>query len=136
MKSFHKSVVIFTFAAISLFSAQTSLFSERNTDEELTQPRIVAGNLPQYTQEAREDGIQGKVTLEVLISSKGKVIGAEVIVGLHPALDEAAVAAVREWTFKPATLNGKPTVTTARLSIEFRLTSPESGFPGVILANR
>jgi TonB family protein len=44
-----------------------------------------------------------------------------VLRGLDPLLDQAAVAAVRRWKFRPATRNGKAVKVSYILSVDFRL---------------
>jgi periplasmic protein TonB len=39
----------------------------------------------------------------------------------HPALDEAAMDAVRQWRFLPARQNDRPVVASAEVPIVFRL---------------
>ena len=41
---------------------------------------------------------------------------------LGPAMDMAAIDAVRLWSFKPATLDGKPIPVLFNLTINFKLT--------------
>jgi outer membrane biosynthesis protein TonB len=42
------------------------------------------------------------------------------IISGHPLLREAALTAVRGWTFKPAMINGKPVEAPARAVVNFR----------------
>ncbi len=61
-----------------------------------------------YPEEARKDGVGGRVIIQFVISEDGSVTDAEVLRGVHPALDEAAVNAVKaspKWT--PGKVNGK-----------------------------
>jgi protein TonB len=46
-----------------------------------------------------------------------------VIKGLGFGLDEAAVAAAKQWTFKPATRCGKPVAYTVKPGVRFQLGS-------------
>ena len=39
----------------------------------------------------------------------------------HPALDTAALAAVRQWRFDPATQAGRPVAATAEVPVRFRI---------------
>jgi periplasmic protein TonB len=77
----------------------------------VTPPRVVKQVKAIYTPEARAAGIQGTVTLDVLVLKDGRVgDDVQVIRSLDTkyGLDEQAVAACRQWIFKPATKNGRP----------------------------
>ena len=41
--------------------------------------------------------------------------------GLSHGLDQAAVDAIRQWTFEPATIDGKPVPVIFNLTIRFKL---------------
>src|SRR6187401_3210110 len=56
--------------------------------------------------------IGGLVIAEIIIRVNGTVESARIIAG-DAALHQAAVEAVRKWTFKPFLRNGKPTRVTA-----------------------
>ncbi|OPX35160.1 energy transducer TonB [candidate division KSB1 bacterium 4484_188] len=55
---------------------------------------------PVYPELARKAGIEGMVVVKVLITTKGDVEKVEVIKS-HPMLDDAAVAAAKQFKFKP-----------------------------------
>ena len=58
---------------------------------------------PQYTAAARSAGIEGSVTLEIVISDEGKVLRARPVgKRLGQGLDEAAAATYRAKRFKPS----------------------------------
>ncbi|MGH9396646.1 MAG: energy transducer TonB [Terriglobia bacterium] len=52
----------------------------------------------------------GTLVLRVTVDGSGKIENVTVIYGI-PSLTEGAESAVREWKFKPATLDGKPMTT-------------------------
>lgn len=62
----------------------------------------------------------GTVLLEVILDAEGTVCDARVVKPLHPQLDAAALAAVRQWTFFPAQDGGKPVAARYFASIEYR----------------
>jgi protein TonB len=76
---------------------------------------------PQYTEIARKARIQGVVIVEAIIDKSGSVTNVKVLKGLPMGLDQAAVDAVSRWTFKPATLNGKPVAVIYNLTVNFQL---------------
>jgi len=79
---------------------------------------------PAYTAEAARARISGIIIVEATIDETGHVAHVEVLKPLPFGLDQAAVDAVKQWTFKPATLNGNPVPVYFNLTVSFRL--PES----------
>jgi TonB family protein len=75
---------------------------------------------PLYPREAREQHIEGTVTIHLLIGSDGRVRSLRSVSGPE-ALVPAALAAAREWRFLPALLNGQPIDTEKDVGIEFQL---------------
>jgi TonB family protein len=61
---------------------------------------------PDYPEAARKAHIQGSVVLETLIGANGRVQQISPVSG-NPDLAEAATAAVRQWRYKPFTVDGK-----------------------------
>jgi TonB family protein len=53
-------------------------------------------------------GTRGRIFVEVVIASSGKVKGAQVLHGVSPSIDEAALDAVRQWTYEQTMVNGMP----------------------------
>src|SRR5437660_81874 len=63
-----------------------------------------------YTPEAKAANIQGNVILGVVVNAEGGVGDVTVTRSLDSTfgLDQQAVKAAKEWTFKPGTKDGKP----------------------------
>ena len=77
---------------------------------------------PHYPESARQDQQQGLVVLRVLISSEGRPIDIRIDRGSgFRALDTAAVAGVKRWSFIPATQNQKAIEAWITIPIRFRL---------------
>jgi protein TonB len=68
----------------------------------VTLPKCAYCPDPQYTDEAREAKVQGKVTLRVLVSADGRAAQIRIVQGIGLGLDERAAEAVRTWKFIPA----------------------------------
>ena len=86
-------------------------------------PRPVAGNpKPHYPLLARNQGIEGRVVVNVLISVQGtvKTIGVGQSSGSR-LLDRAAVQAVKKWRFHPVLHNGKAIPSSETVPIVFKL---------------
>jgi len=77
---------------------------------------------PQYPPQAFRARAEGTVILraEVLPSGQGSQIQVQTSSG-HKLLDEAALATVKQWRFKPAMQNGKPVSQWVTIPIQFRL---------------
>ena len=76
---------------------------------------------PAYTEIARKARIQGVVIVQAIIDKQGGVTNVKVLKGLPMGLEEAAVDAIKQWKFKPATLNGKPVTVYYNLTVNFKL---------------
>ena len=88
---------------------------------DVQKPEKLSAPPPQYTEIARKARIQGVVILQSIIDEEGNVTDVQVLKGLPMGLSEAAVAAVRQWKFKPATLNDKPVAVYFNLTVNFQL---------------
>lgn len=84
-------------------------------------PVKIQAPLPRYTELARRARIQGTVVVRATIDADGTVRDVEVIKGLPMGLTESAIAAVRQWTFEPARLNGRPVDVYFDLKVTFGL---------------
>ena len=77
---------------------------------------------PAYPRRAKQARIEGWVTMEVVIRPDGSVSDAKVLESDPPRLfDEAAVAAMQRWKFRPKIVDGTPVAQRARQTIEFVL---------------
>jgi len=93
-------------------------FGEYVYVEEL--PEAVTKVPPSYPEEARESGVQGVVLVQVLVIEDGSVADWKIVNSI-PLLDEAAVAAVLQWRFKPARTAGKPVAVWVAVPVHFGL---------------
>jgi TonB family protein len=84
-------------------------------------PVVLSKVEPVYTEEARKARIMGIVIVEATIGRDGLVKNVSVLKPLPFGLDQAAVDAVKQWTFKPATMNGQPVDVRFNLTVNFRL---------------
>ncbi len=87
-----------------------------------TPVEVLSKPTPVYTEEGRKLKIEGEVVLEVSFEAGGKVRVMRVVSGLGHGLDEAAVRAAEQIHFKPATRDGQPADSAAKLHIIFQLT--------------
>jgi TonB family protein len=85
-------------------------------------PQIVQQVEPAYPPEARKSHTEGSVVLKIVIDEKGKVTSPRIGTSSgNQDLDQAALDAVSAWSFKPATLEGRPVAVQYTLTIRFSL---------------
>lgn len=84
-------------------------------------PALIHIDAPEYPPQAREQRIEGTVMIQVLVGVDGTVTDARVTTQVDPELDDAALAAVRNATFKPATRDGTPTPVWVQVPMRFAL---------------
>lgn len=82
---------------------------------------ITAKPKPSYTKEARRNGVQGFVTLKVLLSARGKIARIRVVKGLPAGLTENAIRAACKMEFKPAMKKGQAVSVWLTVEYIFRL---------------
>ncbi len=88
---------------------------------------------PIYPPLARMTRIQGKVVLQLTIGVDGRVVEVRTLSG-HPLLLQAALDAVRQWEYKPFTMNSKARETAVDVTLDFlpnRPVHPPVPFPEV-----
>jgi protein TonB len=92
-------------------------------DQVARPPRLLSGAKPHYPPAARARGIEGLVVLEAIIDRQGQLENDGVIVRQSvPALDAAAIAAVKQWRFDPGRDNdGTAVRVVLRVPIRFQL---------------
>jgi protein TonB len=69
-------------------------------------PEVLADVRVPYPPEAKSRGVQGAVTLELLVDAAGNVRQATVLDGPGHGLNEAALEAARRFRFRPAVADG------------------------------
>jgi protein TonB len=75
---------------------------------------------PPYPDFARRARVQGAVVLLMTVDERGVPLQVQALEG-HPALQEAALQAARQWRFEPARMDGRPVAASFRLTLNFRL---------------
>ena len=86
---------------------------------------VMAGNLltkaiPKYPDAAKKAKIQGTVVLQAVIGKDGAIENLRVVSG--PAeLQQSALDAVRQWTYKPYLLNGDPVEVETTINVVYNL---------------
>jgi TonB family protein len=96
----------------------------RRIDATMTPPKLVSHVDAIYPEAAKKSGIAGMVILELIINEDGSVSDVRVIKPLPLGLDQAAVEAVRQFRFEPATLAGKPIPVIFNITMNFKPEKP------------
>lgn len=74
-----------------------------------------------YTDAARQNQVQGTVTLRVIFHASGAISNVIPVTGLPNGLTEEAIKAAKRLVFKPAIVNGKNTTVTKQVQYSFTL---------------
>ena len=77
---------------------------------------------PTYPPLAQQARIQGIVVLTAIIGKNGSVQHLQVVSG-HPVLAPAAIAAVKQWRYKPYVLNGQSLEVETTITVTFQVRS-------------
>jgi protein TonB len=84
------------------------------------QGNLLSNVQPQYPPLARQAHIQGTVVLVAVIGKDGLVHNLQVKSG-PPLLAQAAVSAVKQWRYRPYSLNGEPVEVETQINVNFTL---------------
>jgi protein TonB len=76
---------------------------------------------PVYPEDAKEARIQGRVILQALIGTDGRLHDLSVIDGPSPSLIGSAMWAVSQWEYKPYLLYGEPVEVNTTVNVVFNL---------------
>jgi len=87
---------------------------------DVTPAKLISSVGPVYPQMAKNQRVSGDVKVDALIDASGRVTTMRVVSG--PALlHQAAMDALRQWRYQPATLDGKPVSMHLAVTLQFRL---------------
>jgi protein TonB len=88
----------------------------------VTKGLLIHKEEPAYPALARAARVQGDVVLSAVIDVNGQIQNLTLVSG-HPMLVPAAIAAVRQWRYKPYLLNGAPVEVETTITVIFSLQS-------------
>lgn len=86
----------------------------------ITVPKLVKQVPPEYPELALSARLGALIILEAHVDTHGMVKSVTVLRG-QPLFDEAAMAAVRQWRYRPLLLNGEPTEFIVVVTVKFNL---------------
>jgi protein TonB len=89
----------------------------------IVMPRVLKTVSPAYTSAGMAARIEGTVVLRAIVEADGTVADVSVVRSLDAAsgLDDQAVAAVRQWRFRPGTKDGKVVATSVQIETNFNM---------------
>jgi protein TonB len=90
--------------------------------QQVMERRLMKRVQPRYPDDARQQRVEGLVALCAVIDTKGNVEELKLILG-HPLLAPAALAAVKQWKYRPYFLNGKPVEVETQITVPFQLSA-------------
>lgn len=82
--------------------------------------KLLSSIQPSYTPMAKSQHVSGDVKIDALIDTDGRVTTMKIISG-PTLLQESATEALRQWKYKPATLNGNAVSMHLTVTLQFRL---------------
>lgn len=83
-------------------------------------PKSIKKVPARYPEAAKQRRLEGVVGLSILVSETGKVVDVKVVKSANAMLDDAAVEAVKQWTYEPATKDGVPVKVWTPVSMSFQ----------------
>ncbi len=87
----------------------------------VTAPMLLHKLEPSYSVEARAAKVQGTVVLSVVIGTDGTAYDVQLRKGVGYGLDEQALDAITQWTFKPGMRDGMAVPVQASIEVNFKL---------------
>ena len=111
-------------------SAPAREYGPKNHDVAI--PKVIYAPDPEFSDKARRKKLSGTCVVSVLVDAQGNSQEVQLIKslgeGLSPkqhsaaaSLDQNALAAVRQYHFQPATLQGKPVPYRLKIEVDFRV---------------
>ena len=87
---------------------------------DVKQAKLISSVPPQYPALAKNQHVSGNVLVDALIDANGKVTTMKVVSG-PTLLHQAAMDALKQWKYQPASLDGKPVAMHLTVTLQFRL---------------
>ncbi len=84
-------------------------------------PEVIHSVQPEFTPEARRENFQGVVAVQLIVDPQGLPQDVRVVRRLGMGLDEEAIAAVKQYRFRPATYQGHSVAVQMIIDVNFRL---------------
>ena len=95
--------------------------ASKKSDSITNSLRIISKPRANYTDTARQNNIQGTVTLRVTFLASGQIGNISTVSGLPCGLTEQAIAAAAKIKFEPMLVNGNPSTVTKQVQYSFTI---------------
>ncbi len=106
---------------------QSAIVEGRGTQElviraanKVMESKLIRKVNPEYPESAKQEGVEGRVILDVTVSERGSVSDIQVVSG-NPLLNDAAIEAVKQWQYSPTTVNGEAVPVTTTVTVIFAM---------------
>ena len=93
----------------------------RRIGGEIAPPKLLHSAEPQFTPTARALLYSGTTLVNLHVETDGTVSHLSVVRPVGLGLDESALAAVQQYTFAPAMMNGKPVLVELNVEVNFQI---------------
>ena len=117
MKRFFLSLV----AVSCLVGSVTVTGLQAQDSESFTLPKPIYQVEPKHPEEHYEAAVEGQAVISLTVDAFGSVINPKIESATHEEFGLAAMLAVSEWVFEPATRDGKPIAMKVQLPFVFSL---------------
>jgi protein TonB len=87
----------------------------------VSSPVVIYQVEPEFSEEARKAKFMGVVTVNLVVDTHGLPQNVHVLRGAGMGLDDKAVAAVKQYRFKPAMEGGKPVPVELNVEVQFQI---------------
>lgn len=84
-------------------------------------PQLIHSVDPEFTNAARAANLQGIVSIQLIVDSRGNPQDIHVVRHLGMGLDQKAIEAVRQYKFSPAMYQGRPVAVQMVINVNFHL---------------
>lgn len=91
--------------------------------------QVLTKTQPKYPQSAKDAHVSGSVVLQAIIDETGVVQQLRLVSSPDKALTTSAMDAVRQWTYRPYLLNGKPTSVETTITVNYSFAGDDTPRP-------
>jgi protein TonB len=87
----------------------------------VSEPELIFKVDPEFSEEARKAKFMGIVMVNLIVDTHGMPQNVHILRGVGMGLDERAIAAVKQYRFKPAMENGHPVPVQVNVEVNFQI---------------
>jgi TonB family protein len=120
----HRVVLAFVVVAVALGVSMASLRGQQVfqvNDPGISRPVLIKQVHPIYPADAKAEGVQGTVILQLQVSEEGVPEFVRVVRSVDDRLDRSAIDAVEQWRYAPARRDGEPVRVELTCTINYTL---------------